>query len=80
MNTIMILSLLVHETHRKIKPLEREVPETPESLVLLVPCYNENQEEITRFLESLHEQQKIEDHQQCIFIICDGRARGPGMD
>ncbi|GAM87563.1 hypothetical protein ANO11243_055900 [Dothideomycetidae sp. 11243] len=78
-NTIMVISLTIIRSWKRIKPTERIVPDIPERLILLVPCYNENQEELTRSLDSLIEQEKIEDHQQAILIICDGKVRGPGM-
>jgi chitin synthase len=56
------------------------MPETPESLMLIIPCYNENEEELRKSLDSLVEQKGIEQHKQSLFIICDGRARGPGME
>lgn len=79
LNTVMVISLTIIRSWKRLKPTERIVPATPESLILLVPCYNETQEELTRSLDSLIEQDKIDDHQQAILIICDGRVRGPGM-
>lgn len=58
------------------------VPETgpPEKMVMLLPCYNETREEITRSLDSLVSQKGIREHPRLIFIVVDGMARGPGME
>lgn len=51
----------------------------PESLLLIIPCYNESEDELRRSLDSLVEQKHIEDHPFGIVIVCDGQVRGPGM-
>ncbi|KAG5913041.1 hypothetical protein E4U42_001543, partial [Claviceps africana] len=51
-----------------------------EKMVMLLPCYNETREEISRSLDSLIQQRGIEGHARLIFIIVDGMVRGPGMD
>ncbi|KAM3510703.1 hypothetical protein MY11210_005629 [Beauveria gryllotalpidicola] len=55
------------------------VPDEPEKLVLLLPCYNETPEELSRSLDSLVEQENIDSHPKLIFIVVDGNVRGPGM-
>lgn len=55
------------------------MPEVPEKMVLLLPCYNETPEELSRSLDSLIEQEKIDSHPKLILIVVDGNARGPGM-
>ena len=80
LNVIMVLSIIFHVIFRKIKPEERFIPETPESMVMLLPCYNETREELTKSLDSLVGQIGIENNQKVIMIICDGKARGPGME
>lgn len=55
------------------------VPDEPEKMVLLLPCYNETPEELSRSLDSLVEQDSIDDHPRLIFIVVDGNVRGPGM-
>lgn len=79
-NVIMIFSLIIKRTWTAIRPEKRVVPEKPESLIYIVPCYNETKEELTNSLDSLVAQQKVDDHQQAVVIICDGRVRGPGME
>ncbi|OAR00843.1 hypothetical protein LLEC1_07629 [Akanthomyces lecanii] len=54
-------------------------PEEPEKMVLLLPCYNETPDELSRSLDSLVEQDKIDSHARLILIVVDGNARGPGM-
>lgn len=80
LNVVMILSLICKRTWTAIRPEKRITPETPESLVYIVPCYNETREELTRSLDSLIAQQKIDNHKQAVVIICDGKVRGPGME
>ncbi|SMR64450.1 unnamed protein product [Zymoseptoria tritici ST99CH_3D1] len=80
LNVVMIISLICKRTWTAIRPEEKITPETPESLVYIVPCYNETKEELTRSLDSLIAQQKVDDHKQAIVIICDGKVRGPGME
>ncbi|OAA71792.1 chitin synthase [Akanthomyces lecanii RCEF 1005] len=55
------------------------VPEEPEKMVLLLPCYNETPDELSWSLDSLVEQEKIDGHPKLIFIVVDGNVRGPGM-
>jgi len=60
---------------------ERKLPPSPkdESLILIVPCYNESEQELRQSLDSLASQKHIADHPLGIVIVCDGRVRGPGM-
>lgn len=62
-----------------VKP-KKIIPERPEDLVLLMPCYNETFEECSRSLDSLVNQVNISQHKQAIMVICDGKVRGPGME
>lgn len=56
------------------------IPDEPEKLVMLLPCYNETSEELTRSLDSLIAQKHIGQHPRLIFIVVDGNVRGPGME
>ncbi|WAO96947.1 Chitin synthase [Fusarium falciforme] len=56
------------------------IPGEPEKLVMLLPCYNETYEELTRSLDSLIAQKNIESHPRILFIVVDGNVRGPGME
>ncbi|POR37525.1 Chitin synthase 8 [Tolypocladium paradoxum] len=56
------------------------IPESPEKMVMLLPCYNETHEELTRSLDSLIDQKGIAEHPRVIFIVVDGNVRGPGME
>ena len=80
LNVIMIGSLIVRAIWNKISPEKTIQPASPESMVLLIPCYNETREELHRSLESLVAQRKIENHKQAIIVVCDGKVRGPGME
>jgi chitin synthase len=79
-NLMVVITLLLWLAFRFARPEKKlPAPETPESLMLIIPCYNENEEELRKSLDSLVEQEGIDQHQKAVFIICDGRARGPGM-
>jgi chitin synthase len=56
------------------------IPDEPEKLVMLLPCYNETHEELKRSLDSLVAQKEISAHTRMIFIVVDGNVRGPGME
>lgn len=77
---VVVVTLLMWLAFRAIRPEKKlPIPDVPESLMLIIPCYNENEEELRKSLDSLVEQKGIENNQKAVFIICDGRARGPGM-
>ncbi|KAL3421197.1 glycosyltransferase family 2 [Phlyctema vagabunda] len=79
-NCIMVVSVIVHTLLHKAIPEKEYLPAEPESMVLLLPCYNETREECTKSLDSLVDQINLEDHKKSIIIVCDGQARGPGME
>ncbi|CAK3806006.1 Hypothetical predicted protein [Lecanosticta acicola] len=76
---VMIISIGCRTTWNYFRPEEYEEVARPESLALLIPCYNETPEEMTKSMDSLIEQSGIEQHPQFIVVLCDGKARGPGM-
>lgn len=79
-NFTVVITLLLWKAFRVVSPEKKNpAPEDSETLMLIIPCYNENEEELRKSLDSLVEQKGIEQHKQAVFIICDGRARGPGM-
>ncbi|GAD96190.1 hypothetical protein MYCGRDRAFT_51574 [Paecilomyces variotii No. 5] len=80
LNSIMVFSIGAHVIWHRIFPEKQIMPEKPESLVLLIPCYNETMEEMTKSLNSLVGQKDIDQHPQAVMIICDGKVRGPGME
>jgi chitin synthase len=49
------------------------VPAKPESFVYLLCCYNETYQELMNSLDSLAEQQSVDDHKKAIIVVCDGR-------
>ncbi|QUC19087.1 uncharacterized protein UV8b_03328 [Ustilaginoidea virens] len=79
----MVLCIVVNVVWTRIFRTWRiethEASTAPETMVLLLPCYNETKEEISRSLDSLISQRGIEKHSRLIFIIVDGNVRGPGM-
>ncbi|CAG8975252.1 hypothetical protein HYALB_00007952 [Hymenoscyphus albidus] len=80
LNCIMVFSIMFHVILRRFVPEKLEMPAEPESMVLLLPCYNETREELVKSLDSLAAQTEIADHKKAIMIICDGKVRGPGME
>lgn len=79
LNVIMVAAILARRTWNAVVPEKIIMPKGPESMVLLVPCYNETEEELIKSLDSLTSQTGIEKHKQAIIIVCDGKVRGPGM-
>jgi chitin synthase len=75
----MVCSILIFGLKRLVFPEEKIVPTSKETMVHVVPCYNESPEELIRSLDSLVTQTGIEGHARAIVVICDGRVRGPGM-
>ncbi|KAE8371048.1 chitin synthase-domain-containing protein [Aspergillus bertholletiae] len=80
MNIAMIITLLFNLLYYSCCPEKQLITESPESLVFLIPCYNETRDEMERSLNSLITQKGVSEHQRCIMIICDGKVRGPGME
>ncbi|KAH8651149.1 chitin synthase-domain-containing protein [Xylariales sp. PMI_506] len=81
LNSCMIVSIVLFTLRNWIRPAKKNpAPKSPESMILLMPCYNETKEECTKSLDSLVAQVGIEDHRRAILVVCDGRVRGPGMD
>ncbi|KAK5089666.1 hypothetical protein LTR24_006034 [Lithohypha guttulata] len=80
LNVIMIFSIICRQIRNGLAPEKKVMPKSPESLVLLIPCYNETKEELLKSLDSLVAQIDIEQHKRAIMIMCDGKVRGPGME
>ncbi|KAF2848143.1 glycosyltransferase family 2 protein [Plenodomus tracheiphilus IPT5] len=79
-NFVVVMTLLIWLAFRRIRPeIKGPPPLNPDTLMLVIPCYNESEDELRRSIDSLVEQRGIHDHKQACFIICDGRVRGPGM-
>ncbi|KAH9205978.1 chitin synthase [Leptodontidium sp. 2 PMI_412] len=76
---IEILAILIAYPIRRANSRKPQIPETLESLVYLLPCYNETSAELINSLNSLAEQKQVDAHKQAIFIVCDGRCKGTGM-
>ncbi|KAI8960170.1 glycosyltransferase family 2 protein [Daldinia sp. FL1419] len=80
LNCVMIFDVTVWSLKNLVFKPKKVPPETPEDLVLLMPCYNETFEECSRSLDSLVNQVNISHHKQAIMVVCDGKVRGPGME
>lgn len=80
LNCVMIFNIIVASLKNSVWKPKKILPEKPEELVLLMPCYNETFEECSRSLNSLVDQINISHHKKAIMVICDGKVRGPGME
>ncbi|KAI1372998.1 glycosyltransferase family 2 protein [Hypoxylon crocopeplum] len=80
LNCVMIFDIIVWSLKNLVFKPKKIIPEKPEEMVLLMPCYNETFEECTRSLDSLVNQINVGHHKQAILVVCDGKVRGPGMD
>lgn len=80
LNCVMIFNITAWTLKNKVWKPKQEIPEKPEQMVLLMPCYNETLEECTNSLDSLVNQINVEHHKKAIMVICDGKVRGPGME
>ncbi|KAJ5893741.1 chitin synthase-domain-containing protein [Penicillium taxi] len=80
LNIFMIVSIVFNTTRRRIFPEKQTMPEKPETLIMVIPCYNETEEEMIKSMDSLIAQTNIDQHPRAIMIICDGKVRGPGME
>lgn len=80
LNVVMIFNLLILKLKQVFWPVTYTVPETPESFAYIIPCYNETKEELLKSLNSLADQQGIEEHKRAVMIVVDGRVRGPKME
>ncbi|KAI1489915.1 chitin synthase-domain-containing protein [Biscogniauxia mediterranea] len=80
LNCVMIFNIIVWQLKNLIWKPKKVVPPQPETMVLLMPCYNETREECTKSLDSLVNQTHIDEHQKAILVVCDGKVRGPGME
>jgi len=80
---LMIICICVVAFYtRVLSKLWRKKPARPEnfeSMVYLLPCYNENLEELTRSLESLVIQKNVDENPKFIMVVVDGNVKGPGM-
>ncbi|KAI0541783.1 chitin synthase-domain-containing protein [Xylaria digitata] len=80
LNCVMIFDIIIWQLKNLVFKPTKEVPPTPETMVLLLPCYNETLEDCTKSLDSLTSQTGIDQYKKVILIICDGRVRGPNME
>ena len=80
LNCIMIASIIAFQIRNLFRPEKVNLPSSPEAMVMVMPCYNETHDECSRSLDSLVNQAGVERHKRAILVICDGKARGPGME
>lgn len=63
---------------RKALRIKDEVPASLEKFVMILPCYNEDRDEVETSLASLVDQEKIEGHTRIIMVVVDGDVKAPG--
>lgn len=76
----MITSISFNKLRYLAFPEKIIMPDHPETIVMVMPCYNETFNECSRSLDSLVGQVGIDDNRKAIMVVCDGRVRGPGME
>lgn len=76
----MVVSIIISQARVRIFPEKMIIPAEPETLVFILPCYNETPDELTRSLDSLANQTGIDENGRAVMIVCDGRVRGPGCE
>jgi chitin synthase len=54
-----------------------KIEHTPKNYIYLIPCYNESEEELTNSINSLSFQKNVFKDNKLLFIICDGKVKGP---
>ena len=74
----IIIAVCYTSLARKLGWRKDTVPENPEKFVMVLPCYNEDRQEVETSLNSLINQKKIDEHPRLIMIIVDGNAKAPG--
>jgi len=50
------------------------------SFVYVIPCYNENKEELNNTINSLENQENVDIHKKMIIVICDGKVKNSGEE
>ena len=85
LNCIMAFSVIVHTLLHRAIPEKEYIPDTPESLVLLLLCYNGTRKNAsTRWIPSSDKSKSTTDfdqHRRAIIIVCDGdRVHGPDTE
>jgi hypothetical protein len=84
LQSVMIVGIMACFVFTRVKCFfskqKENKPKTPETMVMLLPCYNESNEELTKSIESLLAQKEIDEHPKLILIVVDGNVKGPGME
>lgn len=80
-NTFPLLCLTFYEIRQRLSPrvsTPQTVPATAaESLVFLMTCYDETEQEIKNSLDSIATQAGLEKHRKALIVVCDGKSRKP---
>lgn len=83
LNTLMVLNLARYWLWRQTKRLlgfsKPPVQPKPTTIAMVLACYCENYDELMATLESLHDQENVEQHKKIFLVIVDGQVKGKGM-
>ncbi len=81
MNSIYAILLIGNYIYSKFKvycePISYSINNniSNKNIAIVVPCYNENKEELNLTFDSIFRQKNIEDNKKILFVICDGKNK-----
>jgi chitin synthase len=80
-NCMSVILIVLYSIKNCIFKKSNDVPNlSTKSIAYLIPCYNENEQELKNTICSLKTQQKLENNKKVMFIVCDGRVKGPDSE
>ncbi|KAF1811684.1 hypothetical protein P152DRAFT_482717 [Eremomyces bilateralis CBS 781.70] len=84
LQAVMIMCLIIHYIFTRLLCCclrrKEKIPDRPERICMVIPCYNETRHELERSLDSLVRQQDLDGHARMALIIVDGNVKGKGME
>lgn len=78
-NVIIIFNLVITSPYFYYKKENNYIYDN-KTIISLIPCYNESYEELFENINSLVNQNNIENHKNILVIICDGKVKGNNND
>lgn len=77
----VIVIVLVRIKNLFIKQKKAEKSEySKRNLAFLVPCYNETEDELKNTIDSIKNQDDLENNNKMLFIVCDGRVKSQNAE
>ena len=73
---LCVLLIIAVNTFKLIKGTKIPEVSASRNMAFVVPCYNENYDELSRTITSLEQQQHLDQHKSVMIVICDGRVKG----